>query len=104
MIRAIFDTLRLYVPSLLAVFFTLWAALVALAEQDDAGVPRLLAPSQGPPAGPLSPARSLHVLHLALLAIAAAFAGTALVWWAWPASEALFRYLLPGSGPPTSPG
>ena len=94
MIRAIFDTLRLYVPSLLAVFFTLWAALVALAEQDDAGVPRLLTPSQGPPAGPLSPARSLHVLHLALLAIAAAFAGTALVWWAWPASEALLRYLL----------
>lgn len=79
---------------LLAGAFTLWAALVALAELDDAGVPRLLTPS-GPPSGPLSPARSLHVVHLALLALAAALAGTALLWWfGWALPEAVFRFLL----------
>jgi len=92
-IASILSALQLWV-ALLAGLFTLWAAAVALAEQDDAGVPRLLTPSSGSAAGPLPPARSLHVLHLALLAIAAALAGTALAWWAWGPSEALFRYLL----------
>ena len=71
MIARLLAALTLWVPTILAVAFTLWAALVALAELDDAGVPRLLTPSQGPPGRPLSPARSLHVIHLALLAIAA---------------------------------
>ncbi len=93
MIPSILSALQLWV-ALLAGLFTLWAAAVSLAEQDDAGVPRLLTPSSGSWTGPLPPARSLHVLHLALLAIAAALAGTALAWWAWAPSEALFRYLL----------
>jgi len=92
-IASVLSALQLWV-ALLAGLFTLWAAAVALAEQDDAGVPRLLTPSSGSAAGPLPPARSLHVLHLALLAIAAALAGTALAWWAWEPSEALFRYWL----------
>ena len=93
MIATILSALQLWV-ALLAGLFTLWAAAVALAEHDDAGVPRLLTPSSGSEGGPLPPARSLHVLHLALLSIAAALAGTALAWWAWDPSEALFRYLL----------
>src|SRR5688500_20195791 len=56
-------------------------------------MPRLLAPPAAA-AGWLPPARRLHVRHLALLAIGAALAGSALAWWAWAPSEALFRYLL----------
>ena len=93
MIPSILSALQLWV-ALLAGLFTLWAAAVSLAELDDAGVPRLLTPSSGSASGPLPPARSLHVLHLALLSIAAALAGAALAWWAWGPSEALLRYLL----------
>lgn len=78
MIQAVLAALQLWVAPLLAGLFTLWAAVLALAEQDDAGVPRLLTPSQGPANAPLSSPRSVHILHLALLAIAAALAGTAL--------------------------
>jgi magnesium and cobalt transporter len=92
-IASVLSALQLWV-ALLAGFFTIWAAAVSLAEQDDAGVPRLLTPTTGALGGQLPPARSLHVLHLALLAIAAALAGTALAWWAWEPSEALFRYML----------
>jgi CBS domain containing-hemolysin-like protein len=93
-IRALLAALQLWVAPLLACLFTLWSALVALAEYDDAGVPRLLSPAAGPPRGPLTPARSLHVVHLALLATAAALAGTALAWWAWPLPLAIARFFL----------
>ncbi len=94
MIRALLAALQLWVAPLLAGLFTLWSALVALAEFDDAGVPRLLGPSGGPPRGALTPARSLHVVHLALLAMAAALAGVALAWWAWPVPQAIARFLV----------
>lgn len=42
----------------------------------------------------MTPARSLHVVHLALLALAAALAGTALAWWAWPAGVAVTRFFI----------
>jgi CBS domain containing-hemolysin-like protein len=93
-IRALLAALQLWVAPLLAGLFTLWSALVALAEFDDAGVPRLLGPSGGPPRGALTPARSLHVVHLALLAMAAALAGVALAWWAWPVPQAIARFLV----------
>jgi magnesium and cobalt transporter len=94
MIHAVLAALQLWVAPLLAGLFTLWSALVALAEQDDAGVPRLLTPGEAPAAAPLSSARSLHVLHLALLAIASALAGTALSWWAWDFPQSIVRLLL----------
>lgn len=95
MIRGILAALQLWVAPLLAGFFTLGSALVALAEHDDSGVPRMLAPpSGGPVEGPMTPARSLHVVHLALLALAAALAGTALAWWAWPAGAAVARFFI----------
>jgi magnesium and cobalt transporter len=93
-IRALLAALQLWVAPLLAGLFTLWSALVALAEYDDAGVPRLLGPSGGPPGRSLTPARSLHVVHLALLAVAAALAGVALAWWAWPVPQAIARFLV----------
>ncbi|HEY9384720.1 MAG TPA: hemolysin family protein [Gemmatimonadales bacterium] len=94
MIRDLLAALQLRVAPILAVLFTLWSALVALAEHDDAGVPRLLGPSGGQPGGALSPARSLHVVHLALLAMAAALAATGLGWWVWPLPLALARFAL----------
>jgi magnesium and cobalt transporter len=94
MIQAVLAALQLWVAPLLAGLFTLWSALVALAEQDDAGVPRLLTPGEAPSTAPLSSARSLHVLHLALLAIASALAGTALSWWAWDFPQSLIRLVL----------
>ncbi|HLG04966.1 MAG TPA: hemolysin family protein [Gemmatimonadales bacterium] len=96
MIRAILAALQLWVAPILATVFTLASALVALAEHDDSGVPRLLVPAPaGPPsrAGPMAPARSLHVVHLALLAMAAALAGTAVSWWAWAPAGAVARFL-----------
>jgi magnesium and cobalt transporter len=94
MIRAVLAALQLWVAPLLAGVFTLWAALVALAELDDAGIPRLLTPSHVASREALTSARSLHVARLVLLAIAAALAGIALVWWAWPLPEAVSRFLV----------
>lgn len=85
--------LRLGVAPILAALCTLWAAAVALASEDEAGLPRLLGPSGGD-TSPLSPARALHVVHLALLMIAAFLGGLALAWWAWPFPNSLLRLLL----------
>ncbi|MBX3145612.1 MAG: HlyC/CorC family transporter [Gemmatimonadales bacterium] len=86
--------LQLGVAPLLAGMFTLWAALIGLASEGDVGLPRLLAPTGAADAGQLSPARALHVTHLALMMIAAFFAGLALAWWAWPFPQALVRLAL----------
>ena len=94
MIRALLAALQLWVAPLLAGLFTLWSALVALAEHDDAGVSRLLSPSGGPRTGSLPVARGLHLVHLALLVLAASLAATALSWWAWPLPVALARFSL----------
>ena len=94
MIRALLAALQLWVAPLLAGLFTLWAALVALAELDDAGIPRLLTPSHSASSEVLTSARSLHIAHLVLLAIASALAGIALVWWAWALPEAVSRFLV----------
>lgn len=93
MIPKILSALQLWVAPLLATLFTLGSALIALAEHDDRGLPRLLVPgSRHPDRAPMTPARSLHVLHLATLALAAALAGIALSWWAWPVQTAALRF------------
>jgi magnesium and cobalt transporter len=92
-IRTILAALQLWVAPLLAAVFTLGAALLVLAEQDDLGVPRMLAPGASRIRSPMSPARSVHVLHLALVALAAALAGIAVSWWAWPPQTGLVRFL-----------
>ncbi|HEV8612178.1 MAG TPA: hemolysin family protein [Gemmatimonadales bacterium] len=95
MIDTLVAALHLWVAPLLAALLTLWSGLVALAEHDDdAEVPRLLRPAAGPSGGSLTPARSLHVVHLALLALAAAMSGLALSWWAWPPYLKLLRFLV----------
>ncbi len=85
--------LQLAVAPILAGAFTLWAALIALAAEAEATLPRLLVPDGEERSG-LTPGRGLHVLHLALLAAAAFFSGIALAWWAWRPLEAGLRLIL----------
>jgi magnesium and cobalt transporter len=93
-VSALIAALQLGVAPILATIFTLWAATVALAFEGDAGLPRLLVPASATEAGDLSPARSLHVIHLALLVLGAFFAGLAVSWWAWPFPGSAVRLLL----------
>ena len=87
--------LQLGVAPILGGLFTLWAALIALAAESDAGLPRLLVPGGGGgESGPLSPERSLHIVHLVLLVLAAFVSGLALAWWAWPFPQSLIRLSL----------
>jgi magnesium and cobalt transporter len=90
----IIAALQLGVAPFLAAVFTLWAAAVGLAFEGDAGLPRLLVPSGATETGDLSPARSLHVVHLGLLVLGAWLAGLALAWWAWPVPQAAARLVL----------
>ncbi len=90
----IISTLRELLAPLLAICFTLWAAWLALAAEGESGLPKVLA-AQLPERGPgLATARTLHVAHLALLVLAGASAGLAVVWWHWPAGPALARIVL----------
>jgi magnesium and cobalt transporter len=93
-VSALITALQLGVAPILATVFTLWAAAIAIAFEGDAGLPRLLVPSSATEAGELSPARSLHVVHLALLVLAAFLASLALAWWAWPFPGSAARLLL----------
>ena len=77
----------------LAGLVMLWAGLVALAGEGDTELgARALA--RDPSSDELPPERVLHVIHLASLTAAAAIAGTAVAWWAYPPALALIRVLL----------
>lgn len=92
--RDLIAALQLGVAPILAGICTLWAGLVALAAEADATLPRLIAPVTENDPHDLTPERSLHIVHLSLLVIAAFLAGLALAWWAWPLPQALFRLSL----------
>lgn len=82
------EPLRLVLAPLAALAATLWAALLALAAEVDAGVltdERLEGPVD------LALARALHVSHLALLVVAGAAAAAASAWWMWWPLAALPR-------------
>lgn len=86
--------LQLLVAPLIAAVLTIWAAWLALAGEAGEGLPRVLAvqlPGEGPEP---SPARGLHVAHLALLVLAGAFAAIAVSWWTAPPLWAAARLLL----------
>jgi magnesium and cobalt transporter len=69
------------------------AGLVALAGEGDAELgARALARESDE--GGLPPARALHIMHLALLTLAAALAATAIGWWTYLPLSALTRVLL----------
>jgi len=85
--------LRLLLAPLLAGFFTLWAAWLALAAESQIELPRLLGPRRRESHGALTLERSLHVAHLVLLVLAGAAAGAAVAWWTYPPLAAVARLL-----------
>jgi magnesium and cobalt transporter len=77
----------------LAGFVMLCAAFVALAGEGEAELgARALAREPVPDRLPV--ARSLHIMHLALLTVAAALAALAVDWWSYPPVAALVRVFL----------
>ncbi len=70
----------------------IWAALIALAGEEGGEV-RSAVVQRMPPVG-LPPERTLHVMHLATLTLAAALAGAGTGWWAFTPVIGLVRVLL----------
>jgi hypothetical protein len=77
----------------LAGVFMLCAAIVALAGEGE-GELGARALARDPEAEALSPARTLRVMHLTLLVIAAAVSATSVGWWAYQPGSALLRVVL----------
>ncbi|HEU4830205.1 MAG TPA: hemolysin family protein [Gemmatimonadales bacterium] len=73
--------LQQFLAPLIMLALTLWAAWIAFAGEAEADVPRVIAGQLPLGAGQLSVARSLHVAHLALLALAGVVAGGSVLWW-----------------------
>lgn len=86
--------LQVWAPPVAAAAFALWAGVVALAAEGDPQVPRVLAEELSDRRQPLSTARTLHVVHLALLVLAGAMGAFALEWWVWSLPAALVRLTL----------
>ena len=86
--------LQLWLAPVLGAVLTLWAALVALAAEANAPLPRMLAVRAPDSSGTPSLPRSLHVIHLTLLLGAGAMAAAAVTWWVRPPAEAIPRFLL----------
>src|SRR5512135_2226263 len=78
---AMIEALQLWIAPVAGTLLTLWAAVVALASEANAPLPRMLVSRIPDEPGSLSAARSLHVIHLTLLLGAGAMAGAALAWW-----------------------
>lgn len=66
-----------------------WAALIAVGGEGGADLRRAVLARSG--ADTLPPERTLHVMHLATLTLAAALAGTATGWWAFAPMVGLVR-------------
>ena len=86
--------LQLWLAPIAGALLTLWASAVALASGVSAPLQRQLAAQVPGERGGPSVARSLHVVHLALLLAAAAMAAAGVGWWYRPVSEATPRLLM----------
>lgn len=87
------SALQLWLAPVAGALLTLWAAAIGLAAGADAALARMLA-ARIPDVGGPSTARSLHVIHLALLLGGGAMSGAALGWWGHPTTEAVPRFLV----------
>lgn len=87
------DTLQFWMVPVVAAF-TAWAGIVAVAAEGDVHLPRALAAELADRRESLSTTRTLHVVHLALLVLAAALGSFALDWWSWPPAAAATRLVL----------
>lgn len=88
------DLLQQFLAPLIMLALTLWAAWLAFAGEAEADVPRVIAGQLPLGAGQLSVARSLHVAHLALLALAGVVAGGSVLWWIRSPGGALTRLVI----------
>lgn len=88
------DVLQQFLAPLIMLALTLWAAWLAFAGEAEADVPRVIAGQLPLGAGQLSIARSLHVAHLALLALAGVVAGGSVLWWIRSPGGALMRLVI----------
>lgn len=86
-------TLQFWMVPVVAAF-TAWAGIVAVAAEGDVHLPRVLAAELADRRESLTTARTLHVVHLALLVLAAALGSFALDWWSWPPAVAATRLIL----------
>jgi len=98
MIRA----LQLWLAPVAGALLTLWAALIALAAEANAPLPRMLAARAPESGGTPSLPRSLLAIHLALLLAAGAMAAAAVAWWVRPPPLMSKDPPEPTSTPPTS--
>jgi CBS domain containing-hemolysin-like protein len=73
--------LQQFIAPLVMLLLTLWAGLVAFANEADDELPRVLARQLAVTAGPLPVQRSLHIAHLILIALAGVVAGGSVLWW-----------------------
>jgi len=86
--------LQQFIAPLLMFALTVWAGWLAFANEAEADVPRVLAGQLPLGAGRLSVARSLHVAHLALLALAGVVAGASVLWWIRSPAGAFTRLVI----------
>jgi len=86
--------LQLWLAPVIGAMLTLWAAAVSLASGGSAPLPRRLAAHLPEGRGEPSVARSLHVIHLALLLGAGAMAAAGVGWWLRTPAEATPRLLM----------
>lgn len=87
-------TLQMWLGPLIAVLLTVWAAVLALAAEAWAPLPRMLARGRREESGLPSRPRRLYLVRLTLLLGAAAAAGTGVGWWQHPAAAAAPRLAL----------
>lgn len=85
------DALQRLIAPLLMLVLTLWAGWLAFAEEADDELPRALLEQLSASVGRLPLQRSLHVAHLALLALAGMVAGGSVLWWIREPGGAVLR-------------
>ena len=73
--------LQQFIAPLVMLILTLWASLIAFANESEEELPRVLARQLAATTGPLPVQRSLHIAHLILMALAGVVAGGSVLWW-----------------------
>lgn len=85
------DALQQFIAPLVMLLLTLWAGLIAFANEAEDELPRVLARQLAVSTGPLPVQRSLHIAHLVLMSLAGVVAGGSALWWIRGASGAVPR-------------
>ena len=86
--------LHQFLVPLLMFGLVMWAGWLAFANEAESDVPRVLSGQLPLGAAQLSVSRSLHVAHLAVLALAGVVAGGAVLWWIHSPAGAVARLVI----------